>query len=75
LSADLQEDLTAQAQPIPAQAASVGTIQRPNGPTQNLQELSRSAMRQAIEINGGNLSQAARQLGISRQTLYRKLSA
>ena len=40
---------------------------------QNLELLARQAMRQAIEGSGGNLSQAARSLGISRQTLYRKL--
>jgi sigma-54 dependent transcriptional regulator, acetoin dehydrogenase operon transcriptional activator AcoR len=39
----------------------------------NLQELSRQAVRQAVDACGGNLSQAARRLGISRQTLYRKL--
>ncbi|MDR3370657.1 sigma-54-dependent Fis family transcriptional regulator [Rhodoferax sp.] len=39
----------------------------------NLQELSRQAVRQAVDASAGNLSQAARRLGISRQTLYRKL--
>jgi transcriptional regulator of acetoin/glycerol metabolism len=38
-----------------------------------LQELSRQAIRQAVDASAGNVSQAARQLGISRQTLYRKL--
>jgi transcriptional regulator of acetoin/glycerol metabolism len=42
-------------------------------PPQNLDELSRSAIRQALESCRGNISQAARLLGISRQTLYRKL--
>ncbi|TXT37598.1 MAG: sigma-54 dependent transcription regulator [Comamonadaceae bacterium] len=41
----------------------------------NLQQLAREAMRQAIDSSRGNMSQAARQLGISRQTLYRKLNA
>jgi transcriptional regulator of acetoin/glycerol metabolism len=35
--------------------------------------LSRQAIRQAVDASAGNLSQAARRLGISRQTLYRKL--
>ncbi len=39
----------------------------------NLAEISRSAIRHALEASRGNLSAAARQLGISRQTLYRKL--
>jgi transcriptional regulator of acetoin/glycerol metabolism len=75
LSDDLQEDLTAYAQPTSAQAAVVGVTSKRSSLVQNLQELSRSAMRQAIESNRGNMSQAARQLGISRQTLYRKLNA
>jgi DNA-binding NtrC family response regulator len=39
----------------------------------NLQELERSAIQAALELYGGNLSDAARQLGIGRSTLYRKL--
>lgn len=39
----------------------------------NLGELSRLAIRQALDASRGNMSQAARRLGISRQTLYRKL--
>ncbi|HJW27432.1 MAG TPA: sigma-54-dependent Fis family transcriptional regulator [Rhodocyclaceae bacterium] len=45
---------------------------RPNR-GQNLAELSQTAMRQALEASRGNVSEAARRLGISRQTLYRKL--
>ena len=43
-------------------------------PPQNLDELSRQAVQQALENCRGNMSQAARLLGISRQTLYRKLA-
>ena len=39
----------------------------------NLEAMSQVAMRQALKSSGGNVSQAARALGISRQTLYRKL--
>jgi transcriptional regulator of acetoin/glycerol metabolism len=47
----------------------------PPPPTaQNLEELSRSAIKQALESCHGNISEAARRLGISRQTLYRKLN-
>lgn len=42
-------------------------------PAGNLAEMSRSAIQRALEDARGNLSAAARQLGISRQTLYRKL--
>jgi DNA-binding NtrC family response regulator len=40
----------------------------------NLQALSRQTIRQAVDASCGNLSQVARRLGISRQTLYRKLN-
>jgi transcriptional regulator of acetoin/glycerol metabolism len=46
----------------------------PAPPLQNLEELSRSAIRQALDSCRGNISQAARMLGISRQTLYRKMA-
>lgn len=46
---------------------------RAPAPPQNLDELSRVAVQQALENARGNVSLAARTLGISRQTLYRKL--
>jgi transcriptional regulator of acetoin/glycerol metabolism len=42
---------------------------------QNLQELSRNVVRQVLEASRGNISLAARTLGISRQTLYRKIGS
>ncbi len=39
----------------------------------NLEELERNAIIRAMERNQGNLSDVARQLGIGRSTLYRKL--
>jgi transcriptional regulator of acetoin/glycerol metabolism len=45
-----------------------------SGTPQNLEELSRSAIRLALESSNGNISAAARRLGISRQTLYRKIN-
>ena len=39
-----------------------------------LSDLSRAAMEQALQDTQGNWSAAARQLGISRQTLYRKMA-
>lgn len=62
---DLLEELTALAQPSSPTSAG-------NGP-QNLKELSRTAIQQALENSHGNISAAARHLGISRQTLYRKI--
>lgn len=46
-----------------------------NRAPQNLDELSRAAIQQALQSCRGNVSHAARTLGISRQTLYRKLAA
>jgi transcriptional regulator of acetoin/glycerol metabolism len=40
-----------------------------------LAHLSIQAMQKAIQMANGNLSEAARALGISRQTLYRKLAS
>ncbi len=62
---DLTEELASMLQQItPSVAAAV---------PQNLEELSRSAIRLALEGSNGNISEAARRLGISRQTLYRKM--
>jgi len=41
----------------------------------NLRRLSHSAIARAIQSCNGNMSEAARQLGISRNTLYRRLKA
>jgi transcriptional regulator of acetoin/glycerol metabolism len=38
-----------------------------------LDNIEASLIRQAIEAHGGNVSAAARQLGISRNTIYRKM--
>ena len=45
----------------------------PSPEPQSLHALSQAAIQQALEAARGNVSLAARQLGISRQTLYRKL--
>lgn len=39
----------------------------------HLDEVEKTAIRQAIRKHGGNLSQAARELGLGRTTLYRKM--
>lgn len=41
--------------------------------TLNLDKLEKTALIKAIEISAGNMSQAARLLGIGRSTLYRKM--
>lgn len=39
----------------------------------NLEDIERKALKEAMEKSGGNFTQAARILGVTRQTLYRKL--
>jgi len=80
---DLQPSPAPQVQPAPWQRELQSPVTQtwpPASPesasaelAHNLQELSRQAIRQAVDASCGNLSQAARRLGISRQTLYRKL--
>ena len=60
---DLLEELYASASPLPREPA----------PLSNLQDISMAAIRQALAATQGNVSAAAKQLGISRQTLYRKM--
>ncbi|WP_043813462.1 helix-turn-helix domain-containing protein [Rubrivivax gelatinosus] len=62
LSDDLAEDLRER----PAPAAPVADAV-------DLRSQSERTVRQVIEACAGNLSEAARRLGISRNTLYRKL--
>ena len=69
LADDIAEDLRAPARPGTARPTSA----TPDTAPRNLQELSRQAIRQTLQTRRGNVSQAARDLGISRQTLYRKL--
>jgi transcriptional regulator of acetoin/glycerol metabolism len=66
LADDIAQELVPARTPAPASTGHA---------SQNLQELSRGAVRLALEGSRGNVSQAARSLGISRQTLYRKISA
>lgn len=42
-------------------------------PSSNLEEIEKKALIEAMEKSGGNYTQAARILGVTRQTLYRKL--
>ncbi|MFZ0280212.1 MAG: sigma-54 dependent transcriptional regulator, partial [Bacteroidales bacterium] len=44
-----------------------------NGSFTTIEEMEKQMIRQAIEKNNGNLTAAAEQLGITRQTLYNKL--
>jgi transcriptional regulator of acetoin/glycerol metabolism len=63
--AHMPDDITQELQAKPAV--------RQDTPAQNWADLSHKAIDMALENTRGNVSAAARQLGISRQTLYRKL--
>jgi transcriptional regulator of acetoin/glycerol metabolism len=39
----------------------------------NLEEMELAAILKSLEANGGNVSATARALGVSRNTIYRKL--
>jgi len=58
------------ASPAPAQADAPPPYSTEAG---SLEEIERRAIQQALEAHGGNISAAARMLGVSRNTLYRKL--
>jgi transcriptional regulator of acetoin/glycerol metabolism len=45
----------------------------PEGPQRTLDELELDAIRRAVDEAGGNISVASKRLGISRNTIYRKL--
>lgn len=66
LSDDLAEELRWQVKPAP---------NADGGATENLRELSQTTIARAIALSHGNMSEAARRLGISRNTLYRRLNA
>jgi transcriptional regulator of acetoin/glycerol metabolism len=64
-------------QSIAAAVAPAPTFVPPAEPAEaaagRLQDLALQAIRDALARNGGNISGAARELGVSRSTLYRKL--
>lgn len=56
----------------PVALAPVSDIE-PTAPTETLREHSRKLIEDTLAAHGGNVSQAARQLNVSRGTLYRRL--
>jgi transcriptional regulator of acetoin/glycerol metabolism len=69
---DVQYDLSPESAAVPVRHWAPAPT--PSKMPLNLAQLSQSAIHQALASSGGNVSQAARHLGISRQTLYRKLN-
>jgi len=60
---------------LPAELLKVPMVQAANASTVSggLRDIAEDAMRQALQATDGNVSAAAKQLGISRSTLYRRL--
>jgi len=63
---DLSEDLSEELRKLPPKP-------NPFPTTENLRALSDSVIEHAVHSSGGNMSDAARRLGISRNTLYRRI--
>ncbi len=70
---DVLGALQAQASPPSSPSSPSGTKTATDAGATSLQALSQQAIAQALAQHQGNVSAAARQLGISRQTLYRRL--
>lgn len=60
-------------QALPAQEVPTPPRPEPAGRAQSLRQTEMQAIASAVQAAAGNLSEAARQLGIGRSTLYRKL--
>lgn len=81
LPEDMVLDLKATREPVPGTASSftsastTSAAPTPAAPLAdaNLRRLSDQAIQQVIDATQGNMSEAARRLGISRNTLYRRL--
>jgi len=71
--------LSAGASPAPAGVAAVRALEVAEAPAAGanafgrLEEIERDMIQRTLEAESGNISAAARRLGISRNTLYRKL--
>jgi sigma-54 dependent transcriptional regulator, acetoin dehydrogenase operon transcriptional activator AcoR len=74
---DMAEDLLATTAPETNRAENQNTKPASNAAVNrapdNLEQHARLLVKQVLQAHGGNVSQAARALGISRQTLYKKL--
>lgn len=74
LPEELFETPIPSAAPIPAPSGHNPWAAMPlEGVPGSLEEINRQVAQRALDEAGGNISAAARQLGISRNTLYRKL--
>ena len=70
----LEEARAAQASDVPAASPTgpAGSAE-PAAPQRSLEEMGVDAIRHAVAAAGGNIAEASKRLGISRNTVYRKL--
>lgn len=73
----LPDDFLDEITPKPTQSVGISTQNQsfPLNSNASLDDMEALAIQRAIEAHSGNISAAARQLGISRNTLYRKMKA
>ncbi|WP_227815280.1 sigma-54-dependent Fis family transcriptional regulator [Nitrogeniibacter aestuarii] len=71
LGAALSHDGIIRSDDLPAELAAPAN--NPLQPSQTLQSAERAAIVQALARNGGNVSATARELGVARATIYRKM--
>ena len=64
----------ADAMPSPPASASAAVAERSTSSLSSLDNVALTAIRRALDRHRGNVSAAARELGVSRNTLYRRLS-
>jgi transcriptional regulator of acetoin/glycerol metabolism len=69
---DFLDDIADTPDAVPA-SASPPAAQQTIASGANLEEMELAAILRSLEANGGNVSATARALGVSRNTIYRKL--
>lgn len=68
----LPDDIVQELQTLPRQVAQAPAAAPAPPSRSNLADLTQNVMSEALKRHHGNVTQAARELGISRQTLYRR---
>ncbi|MCL4138660.1 UNVERIFIED_CONTAM: hypothetical protein GTU68_024450, partial [Idotea baltica] len=59
---------------IPHPIANISSQETPSSKDYNLEEVEKTAIKNAISKHSGNISKAAKELGLGRTTLYRKMN-
>ncbi|MEI9997752.1 MAG: sigma-54 dependent transcriptional regulator [Verrucomicrobiota bacterium] len=70
---DLPPEVQGRPAGVPGAPALAGGEGRPSPASLNLEEMEKTFIQQALKLTDGNVTEAARLLGISRRTLHRKI--